>query len=273
VPTLRARVTDLADVLPPADEARLEATLADFERETSHQIAVLVVPSLGGEPIEPFALRVAERAQLGQRGVDNGILLVIAVQDRRARAEVGYGLEGAVPDAVAKRVVDDEIAPRMRAGDPVGAVEAGVAALMRAARGEVVPAAARPSGRGGGGQGADPLTVVLFTAVAGSLLSFPLRARRRRPLAGAVSAAASGGLAWWLLASLGWAGLAALVGLLLGAVSPQAGGLGRRGGFRGSGGFGGGFGGGGGGGFGGGGGGGFSGGGGGFGGGGASGSW
>jgi uncharacterized protein len=266
VPTLRAHVTDLADVLPPADEARLEAALVGFERETSHQIAVLVLPSLGGEPIEPFTLRVAEQAQLGQRGLDNGILLVLSVEDRRARIEVGYGLEGVVPDAVAKRVLEDAIFPRLRAGDFAGGVEAGVQALQAAARGEVVPEAARPRARGGG-SAVDPVTVVLFSAFAGSLLSVPLRASRRRPLAGAVSAAASGGLAWWLLASLGWAGLAALVGLLLGAASPQAGGFGRRGGFLGPGGLGGGLGGG----FGGGGG--FSGGGGRFGGGGASGGW
>src|SRR5262249_51055727 len=104
-PLLRARVPDLAGLLPPADAARLEAKLAAFERETSHQIAVLTVPSLGGEPIETFAHRAAEQARLGQQGVDNGILLVIAVQDRRARVEGGYGLEGAVPAAIAKRIV------------------------------------------------------------------------------------------------------------------------------------------------------------------------
>jgi uncharacterized protein len=115
---LRARVTDSADLLPPAAEARLEAALARFESETSHQIAVLTVPELGGEAIEPFALRVAERAQLGQRGLDNGMLLVVAAKERRARIEVGYGLEGVVPDAVGKRVLEDTIFPRFRVGDP-----------------------------------------------------------------------------------------------------------------------------------------------------------
>jgi uncharacterized protein len=265
VPVLRARVTDLAGVLAASDASRLEAKLAAFERETSHQIAVLVVPTTGGEPIETFALRVAERNQLGLRGVDNGMLLVVAVQDRRARVEVGYGLEGAVPDAVAKRIVADELAPRMRAGDPVGAIDAGVEAMMRAARTEVVPDAKRPRVRDAVGA-VDPLAVVFFSAFAGSLLSLPLRARRRHPIAGALSAAAGGGLAWWILASLGWAGLAALLALLFTRGGPATGGFGRRGGFGLPGGFGGG-------GFGRGGGGGFSGGGGRFGGGGASGGW
>ena len=262
---LRARVTDLAGALPPADAARLEAKLAAFERETSHQIAVLVVPTTGGEAIEPFALRVAEQARLGQRGLDNGILLVVAIQDRRARVEVGYGLEGVVPDAIANRVIDAELAPRMRAGDPAGAVEAAVDALMRAARGEVVPEAQRARAPVAAPR-VDPLSAIVFSAFAGSLLALPLRARRRRSLAGAVAAAASGGIAWWVLASLGAAGLAALLGGFLVAAGPPTRGFGRGGGFGFPGGLGGGFGRGGGGG-------GFSGGGGGFGGGGASGSW
>jgi hypothetical protein len=101
VPPLRGRVNDLAGTLDPDVAARLEGRLADFERETTHQIAVLTIPSLEGEPIEPFALRVAEAWRLGQAGVDNGILLVVAPRDRRARIEVGYGLEGVVPDAIA----------------------------------------------------------------------------------------------------------------------------------------------------------------------------
>src|SRR5262249_5076715 len=141
-----------------------------------------------------------------------------------------------------------------------------VEALMRAARGEVVPEAKRPRAPAPAPL-ADPMSVVFFSAFAGSLLALPLRARRRGPLASAVSAAAGGGLAWWILASLGWAGLAALLALLLASARPSGGGFGRGGfgfpgGFAGGGGFGRG-----------GGGGGFSGGGGRFGGGGASGSW
>jgi uncharacterized protein len=272
VPALRARVTDAADLLPPAAEARLEAQLADFERETTHQVAVLTVPSLEGEPIEVFALRVVESWKLGQKDLDNGLLLVVAAQDRRARVEVGYGLEGAVPDVVAKRVLEDAMFPRFRAGDFAGGIEAAVQGLLRATRGEVVPAERRPARPGG--PNADALAVVLFAALfAGSfVLPFTGVAFRRAPAPRAlVSGLASGGLAWWLLASLGWAALAFGLGLLVGLVAPGFAGAargrgGRHGGvfFPGGGGFGrgGGFGGGG-----------FRGGGGGFGGGGASGGW
>jgi uncharacterized protein len=263
VPALRGRVNDLAGVLDAAAAARLESRLADFERETTHQIAVLTVPSLEGEPIETFAFRVAEAWQLGQAGADNGILVVVAPQDRRARIEVGYGLEGVVPDAIAKRVLEDVMFGHFRSGDFAGGIEAGIDALMQAARGEVVTA--QPPARRGSPH-ADPLAVVFFAALIGSVLAAPLR--RARPLASVVGGGIGGGLAWLLLASLGWAAAAFALAFVfgLGGAAPLGGGR-RRGGpvfFPGGGGWGGrgGFGGGG-----------FGGGGGGFGGGGASGSW
>lgn len=262
VPALSARVTDRADLLPPERERALEAKLAAFERETSHQLALLSVASLEGEPIESFALRVAEQWQLGQPGLDNGILLVVASQDRQARIEVGYGLEGAVPDAVAKRVLEDVMIPRFRAGDLAGGIEAGVDALLRAARGEEIPAERRPQPLLRSRGALDPLPTVFFVALLASFFSAPLR--RRRPLAALVGGGASGLIAWLLLASLAWAALAGVLGAWFGAAGPAALGRGYRGFGRAGGGFGrgGGFGGGG-----------FRGGGGGFGGGGASGRW
>ena len=264
VPPLRARVNDLAGVLDPPAAARLETRLEAFERETTHQIAVLTVPSLEGEAIEPFALRVAEAWQLGPAGVDNGILLVVAPGDRRARIEVGYGLEGAVPDAIAKRVLEDVMFPHFRRGDFGAGIEAGAGALMQAARGEQVdvPRSTPPARRGA--PHGDPLAVVFFAALLGTVLAAPLR--RARPLSSLVGGAASGGLTWLLLASLGWAAAAFVIAFVFGLGGPVGGGRGRRGGhiFLPGGGWGrgGGFGGGG-----------FGGGGGGFGGGGASGSW
>jgi len=262
VPPLRGRVNDLAGVLDPEAARRIEARLAAFEQETTHQIAVLTVPGLEGEPIESFAFRVAEVWQLGQKGVDNGILLVVAPRERRARIEVGYGLEGAVPDAIAKRVLEDVMFAHFRRGDFAAGIEAGVEALMQAARGERVtlpPARERAPH-------ADPTAVVFFAALLGTLLTAPLR-RSRRPLASLVGGGIGGGITWLLLASLGWSAFAfalAAVFSLLGSAAlrgPRRGGVfvpggGWSGGF-GGGGFGGGFGGGGGG----------------FGGGGASGSW
>jgi uncharacterized protein len=262
VPPLRSRVTDLAGVLPPERARALEERLAAFERETSHQIAVLSVPTLEGEPIESFSLRVVEAWQLGQEGLDNGMLLVVASQDREARVEVGYGLEGVVPDVVAKRVIEDVMIPRFRAGDLPGGIEAAVTALMSAARGEEIPQARRArkpsSGRG------DPLALVVAGSIFASFLSLPLR-RRSRVLAALAGGGIGAGFVWLVLASTAWAALAFLIGALFGGLGPLHGGRGGligvpRGGGFGGGGFGGG-------------GGGFGGGGGGFGGGGASGSW
>jgi uncharacterized protein len=269
VPTLRARVTDAAELLPPEVEARLEAQLARFERETAHQVAVLTVPTTDGEPIEAFALRVVESWKLGQKDLDNGLLLVVAARDRRARVEVGYGLEGAVPDAVAKRVLEDVMFPRFRAGDPAGGIEAGVAALLRAARGEAVALERRPAR--GGAPHEDPLAALLFAVgfgTIGTAVLFGRALRRARTLRALLAGLASGGLSGFLLGSLGWSALAFALGGVAGFILPAVSGArGPRGVWHPGGGFGGG-------GFGRGGlGGGFGGRGGGFGGGGASGGW
>jgi uncharacterized protein len=261
VPVLRARVTDLADLLPPERERALEARLAAFEGETAHQLAVLTVPSLEGEPIESFALRVAEQWALGDKKLDNGMLLVVAKQDRAARVEVGYGLEGVVPDAVAERVLEDTMFPRFRAGDFAGGIDAACEALIRAARGEVVAVPQRRSVQ----PRIDPVALMVMAVMASSLVSMPFR-RRARGVGALLGGGVAGALVWVLAASAAFAALAFLLGAWFGFMGPMAG-TGRRGG------WGGGFGGGGWSRGGGGGGGGFSGGGGGFGGGGASGRW
>ncbi len=270
VPPLRGRVNDLAGLLPAERAAALEQTLARFEAETSHQVVLLTLPSLEGEPIESFSLRVAEAWKPGHRGLDDGILVVIAPEDRTARVEVGYGLEGAVPDAVANRVLKDTMFPLFREERMADGVEAGISALMAAARGEVVPADRRLRVAPGGGT--DPVSILVFASLLGALAGAPFRRGSARPVGALLGGGVAGGLTFLLLASLGLAALAALIGAVLGFVGPGAGGgLARsrygygRGGF-GSGGWGGGF-------SSGGSGCGFSGGGGGFGGGGASGRW
>ena len=103
VPPLTGRVVDLADILSPETERTVEALLAEHEAATSNQVAVLTIPSLDGEPLEDYSLRVARAWQLGTSEFDNGVLLLIAYRDRKIRIEVGYGLEGVIPDAIAKR--------------------------------------------------------------------------------------------------------------------------------------------------------------------------
>lgn len=258
-------------MLPPERAAAIEKALARFESETAHQIVLLTLPSLGGEPIEDYSMRVAEAWKPGAKGRDDGILVVIAPNDRAARVEVGYGLEGAVSDAVANRILKDTMFPLFREGRMADGVEAGVTALMDAARGEVVPDAERRRSAPGSGDPRDPASILVFSVLLGALVGAPFRRGRARPAGAVAGGAVAGGFAWLLLASLGAAVLAAALGAVFGLLGPGAGGglarsrygYGRRG--FGSGGWGGGFGGAGGGGF--------SGGGGGFGGGGASGRW
>ena len=261
VPALRARVNDLAQLLPPDREQALEAKLARYEAETSHQLAVLTIDTTDGEAIEPFAMRVAEQWKLGRKGVDDGAVLIVAKQDRTARIEVGYGLEGPIPDAIAKRIIEDAMIPRFRAGDFPSGIEAAVEWMMRAARGEALPAARRrPVGESPPG---DPIAFVVFLSIFASMVGAPFR-KRMRPLGALLAGGVAGGVAWFLLHLVQWSALAFALGALFGWIGPTMALPGaRRGGFGGGGFGGGGFGGGGG----------FSGGGGGFGGGGASGRW
>jgi len=130
-------VTDRAGVLPAGAPEALNERLAQFERDTSNQILVWIdrrVPE--GFTLEDFTVRAAQKWGAGQKKTDNGAVLFVFTEDRKVRIEVGYGLEGAVPDITAKRIIEDDILPHFRAGDYPGGIEAGAGALMAAARGE-----------------------------------------------------------------------------------------------------------------------------------------
>src|SRR5215510_3922952 len=114
VPPLKARVTDLTGTLATDQRAGLEAKLADFEARKGSQIAVLIIPTTQPEAVEQFSIRVFDQWKLGRKGVDDGVLLLVVKDDRKLRVEVGRGLEGVIPDAAAKRIVADMIAPRFR---------------------------------------------------------------------------------------------------------------------------------------------------------------
>jgi uncharacterized protein len=276
VPPLTSPVTDVAGILTPDQSAALDAKLRAFEQARGSQVAVLVVPTTQPEEIEQYAIRVAEAWKLGREGVDDGALLLVAVQDRRVRIEVGYGLEGALPDATANRIIDEVIVPAFRGGDYYGGISTGVDRMLRVIEGEPLPEPERrsPAMNVPGLFELLPFLFV-FVLVGGSIL---------RRLFGRVGGAlATGGLVgaltWILVGILGLALGAAIVAFIFALLGGFGGGGGtghggwysrRHGsGWGHPGGFGGGFGGRGGGGFGGG----WSGGGGGFGGGGASGSW
>src|SRR5262249_42609472 len=127
----QARVTDLTGTLSAPQIQSLESRLRDFEQAKGSQIAVLILPTTQPETIEQFSIRLAEAWKIGRTRVDDGVILIVAKNDRKLRIEVGRGLEGAIPDAVAKRIVSDVIAPRFKAGDFYGGVSAGCDALMK----------------------------------------------------------------------------------------------------------------------------------------------
>ena len=260
VPQLTARVTDLTGTLSQQEQAALEQKLMQFEQEKGSQIAVLLVPTTVPETIEQYALRVVEAWKLGRGKVDDGVLVLVAKDDRKMRIEVGYGLEGAIPDVIAKRIVSDVMAPAFRQGDFYGGIDAAIGYLTRLISGEGLPA---PPQRQGGSQEAgfsEMLPLLLFGGlilggILRSIFGNFLGSTLNGGLVGGAVMLFGGGLLF--AAALGFvAFFITMVGSAMGAV-PMGG--------YGGGGFGGGRGGWGGGGF--------SGGGGGFGGGGASGDW
>ncbi|MDE1894006.1 MAG: TPM domain-containing protein [Pseudomonadota bacterium] len=268
VPMLARHVTDLTGTLTAAQVDALDAKLVALEQAKGAQLVVLMVGSTRPQDIDSYSLAVVEANKVGRKGIDDGIMLLVAKDDRQDRIEVGYGLEGAVPDAATARIRREFIEPRFKAGDFYGGINAGIDALTRLIDGEPLPPPARAAARGErpAGDWQSGLMIGLFAAL--FLRGFLGGASTgvRVPLGAIVV----GGLLWLLL-SAGAGVLGAVIG---GVMMLLPGGAGRSIGGGGWGGFGGGFGGGGwgGGGFGGGGG-GFSGGGGSFGGGGSSGSW
>jgi uncharacterized protein len=264
VPPYAARVTDLTGTLSGGAVASLETKLANLETQKGSQVAVLIVPTTQPEEIEQYSIRVADAWKAGRKNIDDGAILLVAKNDRRVRIEVGRGLEGALPDAIANCIIDENITPRFKAGDFDGGVEAGVDKMIAVVDGEPLPPPDQKWEHGGSLGGALPvLLLVVFVA------SGVLRAIFGRMLGSLATGGLAGLVAWWLshLLAIGvGAGLVGFVFALLVGSSTRAWTSGGRGWGGGFGGFGGGFGGGGGGGFSGGGGGGFS-------GGGASGSW
>ncbi len=150
VPALTGAVVDQTGTLNAQQQKSLGDELRAFADRRGSQVAVLVVPTTQPEAIEQYSIRVAEQWKIGRKRVDDGVILVVAKDDRAVRLEVGYGLEGAIPDAIAKRVVEEQIIPRFRQGDYYGGIRAGTSAVMKLIEGEKLPAptkgAAQPSG-------------------------------------------------------------------------------------------------------------------------------
>ncbi|HXK08859.1 MAG TPA: TPM domain-containing protein [Vicinamibacteria bacterium] len=135
-PPPSAYFNDYAGLVAPADAQRLDAKLRQFAQQTSTQVVVAVFKSLPSASLEDFTLRTAQSWGVGRKDRSNGAVLFVFVNDRKMKIEVGYGLEGALPDILAGRILDNEVRPRFRAGDYAGGLEAGVDAILAATRGE-----------------------------------------------------------------------------------------------------------------------------------------
>src|SRR5210317_507682 len=243
IPALRERVTDLTGTLSGQARSALELKLKSLETQTGSQVAVLIVPTTGAEPIEAYALRVVEAWQLGREKIDDGVLFLVAMNDRRMRIEVGYGLEGALPDARAKRIIEDIVAPKFLSGDYSGGIEAGVDAIATVVRGEPLPRPQPPQATTGGFSVFSLLPVIL-------IVSMVLGGSFKRSLGTLPGALVTGGIVgfigWLLVGLLGAAIVAGIVGFLVTLFTAMGPGSWSSSG-HGRGGFGGGFGGGGGG--------------------------
>lgn len=163
VPPLTARVIDQTGTLDAAQVQSMEATLAAFEQAKGSQIAVLVVASTGDETIEQYSIRVVDAWKLGRKGIDDGALLLVAKDDHKVRIEVGRGLEGVIPDAIANRIIAEDVTPLFRKGDFAGGVRAGIERMIGLVNGEALPP---PNPRAGHGSGSGNEPWVVFGMVA-----------------------------------------------------------------------------------------------------------
>jgi uncharacterized protein len=179
VPALRGRVNDYAGVMSQDQARSLESQLAQFEQETGHQVAVLTIPTLDGEDIEGFSIRVAENWKIGKKGFDNGVILVVAVKDRRLRLEVGYGLEGVLPDAIAKQITSNYIVPRFRSQDYAGGIIAGIDAVLKVIKNEPLPESARRKDRNPG-YSVNNFAMLIIAFVMLGIMAFASSSRRRK---------------------------------------------------------------------------------------------
>tara|TARA_B110000977_G_scaffold35707_1_gene47737 strand:- start:3168 stop:3995 length:828 start_codon:yes stop_codon:yes gene_type:complete len=160
VPPFTARVVDLTQTLSESEQAALEAKLKRFEEAKGSQIAVLLVPTTQPDEIEQYSIRVVDEWKVGRKSVDDGVLILIAIDDRKMRIEVGYGLEGAIPDLYAKRIINETLTPKFKQGDFAGGIAAATDQIIGLIDGEPLPAPSKKNV--GASQLEDLLPMLLF---------------------------------------------------------------------------------------------------------------
>ena len=216
VPTLQHRITDLTATLDASQQQTLEAKLAAFEKSKGSQIAVLIVPTTQPDTIDQFGIRVVEQWKLGRMGVDDGVLLLIAKEDRKLRIEVGYGLEGALNDATAKRIVAEIISPSFKKGDFYGGIDAGLTSIIKVIEGVALPPPVPKSSTQTFGNDSDSLGKLIgigfLVFFLGNVL---LRQMLGRLPSGLVVGGVIAAIAWFVLLSLGVALVIGLISFVL----------------------------------------------------------
>lgn len=200
-------VNDYANVLNIEQKEQLEQALVSFEASTTNEIAVVIIPDLGGDTVEHYATKLFEKWKIGKEKQDNGILFLVSINDREMRIEVGYGLEGAVPDSLAGRILDSEVIPSFKSGDYPQGIRNGVDAIMEATKGEYV------NSEQGGNNAGFPIEATAFLVIfALQIFSF----------LGSILARSK---SWWLGGMLGGIGGGTLIALNVFNLSFLSGGL------------------------------------------------
>lgn len=219
VPPLNARVIDLTQTLTPQQQQAIERNLAELEQLKGAQIAVLLVPSTAPETIEQYARRVLDVWKLGRKGIDDGALLLIAKDDRTLRIETQYGLEGVIPDAIAKRIIAEDITPLFKRGDYYGGIEVGVLRMSRLVQGEPLPPPREKSLSWASAQ--DFFPALLFGIF---VLGGFLRMLFGQLLGAGIASAVIGGLLWFLMGTLTFAVIGAVIAFVFVLIGGGSGG-------------------------------------------------
>src|SRR4051812_9326724 len=208
VPPLTGRVVDKTATLSSRDISALDQTLKDFEAKKGSQIAVLIVPTTQPETIEQYSLRVAEAWKIGRKKIDDGAILVVAKEDRKLRIEVGYGLEGALTDVTAKRIIDEVITPKFRSGDFAGGISDGLNRILRVIDGEALPTPAQRQQKFSGLiDDVDPMFLVVLMIIVGGFMRGVFGRLFGSLATGGVIAA----LLWFTVASLAWSAIGGII--------------------------------------------------------------
>lgn len=210
IPDLTSRITDLTHTLSPDQQNLLENKLQTFEQKKGSQIAVLIVPTTGQEDIAQYSIRVVEKWKLGREKVDDGVLVLVAKEDRKMRIEVGYGLEGVIPDIYAKRIISEAMAPKFKQGDFAGGINDGVDRLIGLVDGEALPAPISNESNGLGVM--DILPILLFGGLITGLI---LRGMFGTFFGSALNGSLLGGLVWLLGVALGGAAIFGVVAFFI----------------------------------------------------------